>query len=166
MWVAEDHTPRRATPCGLPHTIRQGTSPCPTIFWRLPLPYDFVAIALALQFIRNAFYLDVSEVQQLVGIRIFFEDRSFCLAPARHRSRSGEAGGSRALRRVSDSPEFRCPHLSAFRTSETELRKSETGTRKRAGAKRSGKHVMVIFVPLTLGTLNFRHLTCTILSIS
>ncbi len=39
--------------------------------------------------------------------------------------------------RVSDSPEFRCPHFSAFRTSETGLRNSETGTRKRVGAKRT-----------------------------
>ena len=26
--------------------------------------------------------------------------------------------------------------------------------------KTGPKHVMIIFVPLTLGTLNFRHLTC------
>jgi hypothetical protein len=32
--------------------------------------------------------------------------------------------------RVSDSPEFRCPHFSESRNPEAGLRKSETGTRK------------------------------------
>ncbi len=38
-----------------------------------------------------------------------------------------------SLRRVSDSPEFRCPHFSESRNPEAGLWKSETGTRKRAG---------------------------------
>ena len=45
------------TPCGLPHTIRQGTSPCPTIFCRLPLPYDLLSIALALRSFRDCLAL-------------------------------------------------------------------------------------------------------------
>ena len=44
---------------------------------------------------------------------------------------------SLSLRRVSDSPEFRCPHFSESRNPEAGLRKSETGTRKRAGIELS-----------------------------
>ena len=65
-----------------------------------------------------------------------------CPPPAR--SCLAVAGGSLSLRRVSDSPEFRCPHFSESRNPEAGLRKSETGTRKRAGRmSRAGRHIFI-----------------------